>query len=277
MGNELTMRLPMITTKVTEGTLVMSPPWKRSPSTSWTMLLNASDKRNSQSSKPYPTSSQFSTSTHLGPSERRTQQSNTIHTHSMRLKPSLLQRLGEENMPNEDYSLLENPTLDQSIQERREMTRQWTNSYRNSVMTPEAIRDRARKTSLMTTTPASVISTSMGFNPTRNEESLSPRCLGSLEKKKQGELETRSVNSHTEPWPYSPEIPKPSSNGSRPLEPRLLDSPALSGTMSFEDKPLILTLCSRHCTMYPLLKRTLDAWDRLKSPLVDLSQPRRSK
>ena len=97
-----------------------------------------------------------------------------------------------------------------------------------------------------------------------------------LKKKKRGELETRSVTSPAEPWPYSPEIPKPSSNESRPLEQCLSDSPALSGTTSFEDKPLILTPCSHHCTMYPLLKRTLDAWDQLKSPLVDLSQPKYS-
>jgi len=118
-------------------------------------------------------------------------------------------------MPNEDYSLLENLTPDLSTQEMNETMQQWMNSYCNSVMTRKEGRDQTCKTSLMTTTPASAILILMGFNPTRNKESSSLKCLGSLEKKKQGELETRSVNSHTEPLPYSPETTKPSSNGSR--------------------------------------------------------------
>ncbi|KIK05904.1 hypothetical protein K443DRAFT_51347, partial [Laccaria amethystina LaAM-08-1] len=54
-------------------------------------------------------------------------------------------------------------------------------------------------------------------------------------------------------------------------------SPAVNGTISSRDKLSTSMQCSHHCTIFLLLKRTLDTWEQLKSPLAEQSLPKGSK
>jgi len=147
------------------------------------------------------------------------------------------------------------------------------NSYHRSVVNPEIPRDLSQETSLV---PTMMLMTLMltKDNLTKRRESLNLRCHGSLKKKKRDALETENVRNHKELSPYSLKTSKPLNNGSKTLELCLLDSQAQSGTTSCEDKPSTSMQCSHLCTIYLLLKRTLDAWDLLRSPLGDLSHQR---
>jgi len=94
---------------------------------------------------------------------------------------------------------------------------------------------------------------------------------------KQGEMETRIVRNPVDSYNSSLVITRSSNNGFKTHEQHHSDSPILNGTTSSRDKLSTSTPCSPHCTIYLLLKRTLDAWDQLRYPLVDLSLPRGSK
>jgi hypothetical protein len=277
--NNLSDTHPPMTMRTTEDTeTTTNQPWKKNPSASWTTSLRASDLKRSLNSKLCPTSFRSSISTPQGLSERRMSPSSTTHARSTKLKPSLLQRLSEVNMPNEDSNHLRGLTEKISTQGTSEATKLLTNSYHNSVKDLEEERDQVHKTSSTTTmTPVSSIQTLTEHNQTRSAKSSNLRCHGSLENKKQGVPAAKNARNHAELSHYSLETTKLSSNGFKPREQRPLVSQPQSGTTLSEDKLLTSTLCSPHCTMYPLLKRTLDAWDQLKSPLVDLNQQERSK
>lgn len=248
-------------------------PSKKSPLTSWTTLSKFSGAKKSANSRPYQTSSPFLTSTHPGLNEQRIWQSNTTPGLLMKSKPSLLQRLSKDNMPSEDSNL----TCRLSTPEMNKAMLLLMNSYHNSARSQEGKRDRVHETLLTTMNPVLLTLMTTEYSPTRNAEYSNPKCHGSWERKKQGELVVKNAKNHEEPSHYSPVTTKLSNNGFKPLEQRLLVSQAQNGTMSSEDKPSTLMLCSHHCTMYPPLKRTLDAWDQLKFPLAELNQQGKSK
>ena len=72
---------------------------KRNVSNRWTTLSRYSDPMKSRNSKRSQALYQSSTLTHPELSKQRTQLSNTMQRHSTRFKPSLLQRFGEEILP----------------------------------------------------------------------------------------------------------------------------------------------------------------------------------
>lgn len=220
-------------------------PSKKSWSTSWMTLLKASGVKKSANSRLYRTSSQSLISTHPGPSEQRIWQLNTTPGLLMKSKPSLLQRLSKDNMPNEDSNLMHRL----STREMNETMLLSTNSYHNLVMSQEGKRDRVRKTLLTTMNPVLSTLTPTEYSQTRNTEYLNLKCHGSLKRKKQGGLVVKNVKNHEEPLHYSPMTTKLSNDGFKPLEQRLLVSQAQNGTMSSEDRPSTLMLCSHHCTM----------------------------
>ena len=113
--------------------------------------------------------------------------------------------------------------------------------------------------------------------PIRNKESLSRTCHGTPEKKKQDETATKIAKNHAEFSNYSLETTKSSNNGSKLPELPLWNSHQVNGTISSVGKPSTLMQCSHHCTTFPLLRRTLDAWDILKSPLADQNLQKGSK
>jgi len=112
---------------------------------------------------------------------------------------------------------------------------------------------------------------------TKNAESSSPRCPGTIVKRKPDAMETQNVKSHIKSSNSLPTISRLSDSGFKPHELHCSDFQLQSGITSSKVKLLTSMQCSHHCTIFPLLKRTLDAWDQLKYPLVNLSQPKRSK
>ena len=151
-----------------------------------------------------------------------------------------------------------------------------TNSYPTSAVNLESLRDPFLETSLTQMTMP-MTPTSKECNLTESVESLNPKCHGSLEKTKRDVQGTKNARNLTDSSPYSLEISKPSSYGSKTPEQHCLDSQLRSGTTLSEDRPSTLMPCSHHCTIYPLLKRTLDMWDLLRSPLDDRNRQRGSK
>ena len=113
--------------------------------------------------------------------------------------------------------------------------------------------------------------------PTKSVEFLNQRCLGLTVKKKLDELVTRIGKNPAESLDSSLVTTRSSDNGSRTREQHHSDFPPLSGTTSSRDKPSTLMQCSHHCTIFPLLKRTLDVWEQLRSPLDAQRLPRGSK
>ena len=189
--------------------------------------------------------------------------------HLTRLKPSLLQWLSEGNMLRLDYNQTV-PNLSGMNQGTLMPTEPLMNSFLKSVRTPTN-----QKGGTPLAHPSTMV---MQMNlQTKSEESLSPKCLGTTEKRKPGEAETRIAKSLDESCNFSPAITKLSDNGSRTHEQHPSDSLVQSGITLSKDKQSTLMPCSHHCTIYLLIKRTLDTWDQLKYPLVNPNQPRRSK
>ena len=150
------------------------------------------------------------------------------------------------------------------------LTKQLTTSYPRSV---------ANQTNLSETNHQVILTVTMTLtNPqTKSAEFLSQKCLGTIEKKKKGEMETRNVKNHVESSNSSLTITRSSGSAFKPHELHHSVSQLQNGITSSKVKPLTSTQCSHHCTIFLLLKRTLDAWDQLKYPLDDLNQPKRSK
>ena len=113
--------------------------------------------------------------------------------------------------------------------------------------------------------------------PTKNREFSNPRCLGTLGKKKPKEAGTETAKNPEKFFTSLLETTKLSNSESKLLELHPLDSLHLNGTTLSEDNLTTSTPCSPHCTTFQLLKRTLDMWDTLKSPLEDLNLQKRSK
>ena len=113
--------------------------------------------------------------------------------------------------------------------------------------------------------------------PIRNEESLSQTCHGTPEKKKRDKTATKIAKSHAEFSNYSLETTKLSNNGSKLPELPLWDSHQASGTISSVGKLSTSMQCSHHCTIFLLLRRTLNTWDILKSLLADQNLQKGSK
>jgi hypothetical protein len=90
-------------------------------------------------------------------------------------------------------------------------------------------------------------------------------------------LETKIVKNPADSLYSSLVITRSSNNGSKIHERHHSVSPAVNGTISSRDKLSTSMQCSHHCTIFPLLKRTLDAWEQLKSPLAKQSLPKGSK
>ena len=90
-------------------------------------------------------------------------------------------------------------------------------------------------------------------------------------------METRNVKNHLESSNSLLVITKSSGSGFKPCKLHHSLSQLQSGITSSKVKLLTSTQCSHYCTIFLLLKRTLDAWDQLKYPWDDLNQPRRSK
>ena len=109
---------------------------------------------------------------------------------------------------------------------------------------------------------------------TKSGRSMNPKCPGLIARKKLDELGTKIVRNATESLESLLAITKSSSNGSKTHEPHHSDSLLLNGTTSSRDKLSTSTQCSHHCTIYLLLKRTLDAWDQLRYPLDEHSRPK---
>jgi len=242
--------------------------WKTSPLSTWMKSLRASGKTKSRNSKPYQRSYQSLTSIPQGMRKLRMQQLNITPKHLKKSKLSLLQRLSEESMQLLDYD--QTPMIHIEPQEMSTMTAQLTNSYPTLAETqtnPNATSHQDTQIQRMTV---------MNLQ-TRNVEFSNRKCPGSIGKKKPDKPGIRIVSSPIESLISLPATTKSSSNGSRIHEQHPSDSPAQSGTTSSRDKPSTLMQCSHHCTTFPLLKRTLDAWDQLRYPLVTQNLPRGSK
>ena len=170
--------------ETTMKTQMRSTAWKKSPLTSWMKSSKISGAKRSRSLRPYPISSPSLISTRQELNVQKTLQSSIIHAHSMKSKPLLLQWLSEGNTPNEAYNVLENATLEQPILEMNNMMQLSMTSYCTSATNLRGGKDQYPRTLLMTilTAPRSQISET--YNPTRSDESLSHKCLGSLMKKK---------------------------------------------------------------------------------------------
>ena len=118
--------------------------------------------------------------------------------------------------------------------------------------------------------------TSMNL-PTKNAESSNQRCPGSTVKKRPDELVTKTVRNPAGSLDSSLTITRSSDSGSKTQEQHHSVFPPLNGTTSSRDKPSTSMQCSHHCTIFPLLKRTLDAWEQLRFPWDGQSLPRGSK
>ena len=223
----------------------------------WTTSPKTSDKTMSQNLEHFQPLYWFSMSTHPHLNEQRIQQSNIMERPSMKLKPSLFQHLGEENLLNKHYSKVE--------------------GVPNQFMLPETL---VRTPTLMNSFCRSVGNqrTPISTDPqTRSKESMNLKCHGLSKRRKPDEMVTKIAKNHAESSNSSLEIIKSLSNGYKPPELLLWDSQQVSGTTSSEGNLLTLTQCCHHCTIFPLLRRTLDKWDILKSPLEGQNQLKRSK
>jgi len=194
----------------------------------------------------------------------------------MKSRLSLLQRLGKDCKPNEDYNPQQDQALKLFMPNANNVMLKSTNSYPTSVVNLGSLRDLFLETSLTQMTMP-MTPTSKECNLTESIESSNPKCHGSLEKMKRDVQGMKNARNLADSSPYSLKISKPSSYGSKTPEQHHLDSQLRSGTTLSEDRPSTLMPCSHHCTIYPLLKRTLDAWDLLKSPLDDQNRQRGSK
>jgi len=262
---------------IQEASMEMDRPWHKNPSISWMTSLRNSGAKTSRNSRRYPTSSLSSTLIHQDQSEQKTLRSNITQRRSTKSMPLLLQRFSEVNTPNEDYSAPEIPTSEQTMSGINNTMPLSTTYCPKSATIPSEQGDLSPKILSTTTIPIRMTSTLAKSSPTRSEEFMNQRCHGSPEKRKLGEPEIKTAKNLEEPSLYSLETTKPLSSGFRLPEQHLLDSRVQSGTTSSEGKLSISMPCSPHCTIYPLLKRTLDAWDQLKSPSVDQSLLRKSK
>lgn len=277
--NDLNNLLPqtMRTYSGVETEKTMKIAWKKNPSISWTKSSKALGSRKSPSSKPYQILSWSLIATQQGPSVQKTLLLSIICAHSTKLKLLLFQWLNRDGMPNEVYNALVSPTLESPISETSNTMQLSMTSYHTSVINPGRGRDQYPKISLRTITTVPMTQTLEMSNLTRSNESSNHKCLGSLMRKKPDTLETKSARNPVGLLPSLPVTMKLSNSGFKPPGLHPLVSQALNGTISSEDKLLTLTSCSPRCTMYLLLKRTLDMWEQLKSPLVNLSLLRKSK
>jgi len=197
--------------------------------------------------------------------------SNFMPEPSMKLRPLLLQQLGGGTMLPLDYNPIQNETTFDNPPEMLMPTMQSRNLYPKSVENQTNLLNKISPQGILTWTTISM-------NPQiRNREFLNQKCLGPIMKMKQGEMETRIARNPVDSYNSSLAITRSSNNGFKTHEQHHSDSPILNGTTSSRDKLSTSTPCSPHCTIYLLLKRTLDAWDQLRYPLVDPSLPRGSK
>jgi len=187
---------------------------------------------------------------------------------STKLKPSLLQQLSEEGMHRLDCSQTE---IDLTISEDP-----WPLTKPSTTLFPKSVKNQMDLNETSHQVSQTVKMTLMDLQ-TKNAESLSPRCPGTTVKRKPDAMEAQNAKSHVESSNSLPTISRLSDSGFKPRKLHHSDFQLQSGITSSKVKPLTSTQCSHHCTIFLLLKRTLDAWDRLKYPLVDLSQPKRSK
>jgi len=265
--HQVTMRTPMEMSypEMKNGVLKMNA------SSTWTTLLKPSDERRSQNSKRFPKSYQSSILTHRDLKKGRTLPSNFMPEPSTKLRPLLLQWLGGGTMLPLDYNPIQNETTFDNPPEMLMPTMQSRNLYPKSVENQTNLLNEISPQGILTQTMISM-------NPQiRNGEFLNQKCLGLIVKTKQGEMETRIVRNPIDSYNSSLVITRSSNNGFKTHKQHHSDSPILNGTTSSRDKPSTSTPCSPHCTIYLLLKRTLDAWDQLRYPLVDPSLPRGSK
>ena len=226
----------------------------------WTTLPRTSGKGRSQSSKLSHKSSQSSTSTPQGLRKRRMLLSNTIQEHLVKSKLLLLQRLNEVNMQLLDYE----PMTKMCNELQGSKTMLLMNSSPRLVenqINPNEISHQDKQ--IQTTTLENLLTKSSG--------SSSWKCPGSTVRKRLDKLGTKNVRNPTESLESLHVITKSSNNGFKTHELHHLDSPPPNGITSSRDKLLTSMQCSHHCTIYLLLKRTLDAWDQLKYPLTKRS------
>ena len=188
----------------------------------------------------------------------------------MRSKLSFLQHLGEESSLSEHYNKVGDVMDQPKASETSVKMHKSTNSSHRSVESQRNQENMFQET-IQTMRP---ISTDL---QTRSKEYLNQKCLGLPERKKSAEMGTKTVRNHGGSSNSLLEITKSSSNGYKLPEPLLWVSQQASEITSSEAKPSTSTQCSHHCTIFLLLRRTLDAWDILKSPLEDQSQPKGSK
>ena len=194
----------------------------------WMMLSTTPDKGKSLNSKLSPILYQSSNSIHPELTERRMLPSNTMPKHSTRLKPSLLQRLSEGNTLRLDYNQTI-PNLSGMNQGTLMLTKPLMNSFLKSVRTPT----NQKGGTPLARPSMTVMQTNL---QTKSEESLSPNCLGTTEKRKPGEVETRIAKSLDESCNFLPVITKLSNNGSRTCEQHPSDSLVQSGITLSKDK-----------------------------------------
>ena len=194
----------------------------------WTTLSKASGEMKSQNSRLSHKSFQSSTSTLPEPRRPRMQPSNIIQEHSMRLKPSLLQQLGEENMLLSDCE----PILTTFNEpQRSELMLSMNSSLRlvgNQTNPSETYHqdEPIRTMTLMNL-------------PTKNAESSNQRCPGLTMKKRPDELVTKTVRNPAGSLDSSLAITRSSDSGSKTQEQHHSVFPPLNGTTSSRDKPLI--------------------------------------
>jgi len=171
---------------------------------------------------------------------------------STKLKPLLLQWLSEEGMHRLDCSQTE---IDSTISEDPQpLTKPSTTLFPKSVKNQMDLNETSHQVSQM----AKMTLTDL---QTKNTESSSLRCPGTIVKRKPDAMETQNAKSHVESSNSLPVISRLSDSGFKPHELHHLDFQLQSGITSSKVKPLTSTQCSHYCTIFLLLKRTLDTWD----------------
>ena len=214
----------------------------------------ALDAKKSLNSKLYPTLSPYSTLIPHEPKKLKMQLLSTMPKLLTKSKPLLLQRLSEEDTPKLGYNPIEIDSM--STVDPKVLTKQSMILYPKSVVNltcQSEANPQVIPTMEMTSTSLQI----------KDAEFLNPKCPGMFKKKKPDETEISSLRNLGESSNSLRVTIKSSNSGSKPLKLLHLDSQVQNGTTLSKVKPSNSTPCSHHCTIYPLLKRTLDAWHQL--------------
>ena len=111
-----------------------------------------------------------------------------MQRHSTRFKPSLLQRFGEEILPETHWN------QGKEVPTQRNLTDSLTMTPKSMNLSPKSVETQRDQGNILQEMPLMTKSTSMELL-TRNEESSNPKCPGIPEKKMRDEMGTKTEES----------------------------------------------------------------------------------